>query len=260
MKKLSKIKKFFNISTSLSSTTDDSESTESTELSKSTESIESIESNKNTKLVNKLEHMDYNLKRYYFPPKSGVDFNKIQVTTEGVYSISSNQGSSLLVSLIEKYFKSANITVTDGTGNNGSDTIALGLKFSHVNSIELDPINFSVLKKNVGVYGLKNVSLYNGDTTKLLGELTQDVIYIDAPWGGSNYKDHPRLLLYLGDMELSDIYNKYKSRAKVFVYKIPSNYDFTIFIQKTKVPKYYLHSFINKKNILKYFLLFVPCE
>ena len=48
--------------------------------------------------------------------------------------------------------------------------------------------------------------------------------------GGSDYKKHSRLELYLGKNELSDIYNKFKKMAKLIVFKIPKNYDFTNFI------------------------------
>jgi hypothetical protein len=209
---------------------------------------------------NKIEY-DYEdkLKKIYFPYIKGINYSDILVSTEGTYSISSNKGSSKLVYLLEKYFKSNKVTITDGTGNNGSDSIALALKFKHVNSIELDKINYDVLKNNVAVYKLNNIDIYNGDSIKIIPKLTQDVIYIDAPWGGQNYKEKSRMELYLGDLQLGDIYNKFKTHAKLFVFKIPKNYDFTNFIQTTGVEKYYIHAYISNNNNIKYFLLFVPC-
>jgi hypothetical protein len=212
------------------------------------------------KKENKIEYdYDNKLKQIYFPHVKKINFSNILVTTEGKYSISSNKGSSKLVYLLEKYFKSTKITITDGTANNGSDSIALGLKFKHVNSIELDKINYDVLKNNINVYKLNNVSIYNGDSIKIIPQLTQDVIYIDAPWGGQNYKDNDRMELYLGDMQLGDVYNKFKTSAKLFIFKIPKNYDFTNFIQITHVEKYYIYAYRSGNNNVKYFLLFVPC-
>src|SRR5205823_4156611 len=109
-----------------------------------------------------------------------------------------------------------------------------GFEFKQVNSIELDPINYEALKNNVETYELQNVKLYNGDTTELLEKLTQDVIYIDAPWGGIFYKDEASLKLYLSNLELSDIYNKYKNNAKLFVFKVPLNYDIIHFVGKVR--------------------------
>ena len=208
---------------------------------------------------NKIEDFPIDIKTYYFPEKRDIDYNKIMITTEGRYSISDKKGSSKLVELIERYFHSKDLVITDATGNNGSDTIALALKFKKVNSIELDKINHKALSNNVNVFNLKNVDVFLGDSLKVIPTLKQDVIYIDAPWGGSDYKDQERLCLYLGDSELSDIYNKFKNKTRLFVFKIPKNYDFTYFIQKTKNLKYHIYTYIRKEKI-KYYLMFVPTQ
>lgn len=208
---------------------------------------------------NKIENeYDENFKKKYFPIIKNIDYKKILVTTEGVYSISSNKGSQKLVYLIKKYFKNTNLIITDGTANNGSDTIALGLNFKKINAIELNEINYKVLTNNVSVYNLSNVNLINGNSLEIIPTLKQDVIYIDAPWGGRNYKDNQRMELYLDKKELGKVYNELKKYTKLFIFKIPNNYDFTNFIQKTKVEKYYIHAYISNEKI-KYFLLFVPC-
>ena len=208
---------------------------------------------------NKIEDFPIDIKTYYFPEKRDIDYNKIMITTEGRYSISDKKGSSKLVELIERYFHSKDLVINDATGNNGSDTIELALKFKKVNSIELDKINHKALSNNVNVFNLKNVDVFLGDSLKVIPTLKQDVIYIDAPWGGSDYKDQERLCLYLGDSELSDIYNKFKNKTRLFVFKIPKNYDFTYFIQKTKNLKYHIYTYIRKEKI-KYYLMFVPTQ
>lgn len=210
-------------------------------------------------MTNKIEDFSVDTKKYYFPEKNGIDYDKILITTQGRYSISDKKGSSKLVELIERFFKTKDLVITDATGNNGSDTIALALKFKKVNSIELDKINYEALTNNIKVYNLKNVNTYLNDSLKQLTELQQDVIYIDAPWGGSDYKNTDRIKLYMSEKELSDIYNKFKNKARLFVFKIPFNYDFTYFIQNTKTIKYHIHAYIRKDKI-KYYLLFVPCK
>ena len=209
---------------------------------------------------NKIIEKDYEFKKKYFHEIKNVNLNDIKITVQGEYSISNTKASDKLVYLIKKYFKTNNIKITDGTGNNGSDTIALGLNFQQVNSIELDPINFSVLENNVKhVYQLNNVKLFQGDSVKVIPTLKQDVIYLDAPWGGRDYAKESRIGLYLGKYEISDIYNKFKSNTKLFVFKVPKNYDFTHFIQNTLLDKYYIHSF-RQGDKVKFYFLFVPCE
>lgn len=210
--------------------------------------------------VNKIEKVKDEFKFNYFPDIKDVDRTKIQLTTEGIYSISDNVGSSKLVYLIQKYFKSNDLIITDATGNNGSDTIAMGLKFTHVNSIEINPVNFKVLEHNVkNVYKLDNVDLYNDDSLEILKKLTQDIIYIDAPWGGTDYKKYKQMELFMSKKSMGDIFNEFKSKTKLFIYKLPKNYDFTNFIQTTMITKYYLYLH-KKQNKPKYFLLFVPTK
>ena len=43
-------------------------------------------------------------------------------------------------------------------------------------------------------YGCDNI--YNGDTNILIKNIKQDVIYIDAPWGGPEYKQEEKMKLY----------------------------------------------------------------
>lgn len=210
-------------------------------------------------MKNKIVNVKNEFKFKYFPDIKGIDRTKIMITTEGVYSISDNDGSNKLVYLISKYFKNDNnIVITDATGNNGSDTIALGLKFKKINSIELDPVNFEALTNNVkNVYKLDNVNLFHGNSLDFIDKLKQDIVYIDAPWGGVDYKKNDRMELFLNNKNMGQIYNEYKSHAKLFIFKLPKNYDFTNFIQTTMVTKYYIYLY-TKNDKPKFFLLFVP--
>lgn len=210
--------------------------------------------------INKIQNASNKFKFKYFPNVEKVDLTKIKITTEGVYSVSDNIGSSKLVSLIERYFKSKDLIITDTTGNNGSDTIALGLNFTHVNSIEIDPTNFIALQHNVKkVYNLNNVDLYNGNSIEILKKLNQDVIYVDPPWGGSDYKNSEHIELYMDGKSMGEIFNEFRSNTKLFVFKLPKNYNFTKFIQMTLAHKYqiYLHK---RKEKPRYFLFFVSTK
>ena len=57
----------------------------------------------------------------------------------------------------------------------------------------------------------------------------QDVIYIDAPWGGKEYKKSNNISLYLSGMEISEFYSKYLDRASLFIFKVPLNYKISNF-------------------------------
>ncbi|AOM63392.1 putative RNA methylase [Heterosigma akashiwo virus 01] len=192
---------------------------------------------------NNIVSVSNNFKRKMFPiaPRDhSVNFSRLIVTEESLFSSSRNTASKLLVQLISKSFvveKSKRLTVTDATANIGSDTIALALEFMKVNAIEKDSVNFTALKNNCKVYGLNNVDFFHGDSIDVLHGLTQDVIYVDAPWGGRDYKRYKKLKLYLNDLELSDIFLKFYDKCKLFVFKLPINYDLNYFLKITELNK-----------------------
>jgi hypothetical protein len=206
-------------------------------------------------MTNNIYSPDINSAKKIFPD-ADIDYSKLLITDEGKYSVSGKDSAKILVKIIFKYVKTYDATITDGTGNVGSDTLMLAKYYKNVNSIEYNKTNYDALKNNVDIYDLKNVNVINGDTTIELKNLTQDVIYIDAPWGGLDYKKYPQLKLYLAKMELSDIFNKYKSKAKVFVFKVPYNYNINNFILKTHVDKLKIYTYKNN-NIIRYLLLVI---
>jgi hypothetical protein len=190
------------------------------------------------------------------------DYSKLQLTSEGLYSVSGYDAGKKLVYLILKYFNNnKNIIITDATSNNGSDTIPLAQTFIKVNAIEKNDINHKALVNNIEQYGLNNVNVYNDDLMNILTKTEQDVIYIDAPWKrkmDENYKEHENLKLYIGEYEISQVFNMFKNKCKLFIFKIPINYDFSYFIHNTMVDKYYIHSYKNH-NTIKFYYIFINC-
>ncbi len=208
--------------------------------------------------MNDIVNISYSKMNQIFPTVKDIDKSKLKITKIGMYSVSKISGSDKLIFLIKKYFKTSDLIITDATANVGSDTINLALHFNEINSIELNELEFNVLKNNVNVYKLNNVNLYNDNSLNIIPTLKQDVVYIDAPWGGLDYKQHNALQLFLSDKELSQIYNENKKYTKLFIFKVPKNYDFNFFITKTKIIKYYIHAFVNDKNDIKYYFIFCP--
>lgn len=191
-----------------------------------------------------------------FPIVEGVDMEQLKITSTGVFSVSKSKASNMLSNLIEKYFNTTDITITDGTANNGSDTIALALRFKHVNAIELSEAEFSVLENNVNAYNLKNITLFNDDSLKIIPTVQQDLIYFDAPWGGTNYKKFKTLRLYINNKEIAYIYNEFKNHANVIVFKVPKNYDFGSFIKNTSVTQYSIYPYKDDHDRIKFYFIF----
>jgi tRNA G37 N-methylase Trm5 len=164
-----------------------------------------------------------------FPYKQDIDYTKLQTTEEGLYSITRKRDGERILSIIKHNVKDlGNKTITDGTACIGGDTIQFAMAFHHVHSIELNLANFNCLVKNINVYELTNITLHQGDCTVLFNWNT-DVLYLDPPWGGPDYKVKKELDLMIGpkriDIWLDEILIR-KNRPSHIVLKLPHNYNF----------------------------------
>lgn len=164
-----------------------------------------------------------------FPLQEGIDYTKLVLTPEGEYSVTRRRDADRMLHVIAKVVGDLKTkTVTDATGCVGGDTIQFGLRCRFVNSIELNEENFKALQNNVNVYGLENVTLHHGDCTKVFNWKT-DILFVDPPWGGPNYKENETLELFLAEKRLDEWLEEVllkKIRPKYIFLKLPHNYNF----------------------------------
>lgn len=168
----------------------------------------------------------------FFPIKEGIDYDSLKLTEEGKYSITRRRDSERIIAVISQLVDDIKTkSITDANGCIGGDTINFGLHFKLVHSIELNKDNFEALMSNVNTYQLQNVILHNGDSTALFNWKT-DVLYIDPPWGGPEYKTKKDLDLYMSskriDQWLEEILMR-KNRPNYIFLKLPQNFNFKRF-------------------------------
>jgi len=206
---------------------------------------------------NKIISVSFNYAKSIFNNINPSIFKNLIFTEDSVYSSSKIKGSFKLIDVIMKTTNNdMNIIITDGTANIGTDTIHLAEIFKTINAIEYSKINFTALKNNTELLCKNNnIKCYYGDTNGIIENLEQDIIYIDAPWGGRSYKKFDKIKLYLGDVEILDFYLKNKNRSKFFIFKVPYNYDFD-YLRQYIVNKITIYAF-KKESIIKYFLLVI---
>jgi hypothetical protein len=164
-----------------------------------------------------------------FPLKEGVDYTKLNVTEEGEYSVTRRRDADRILSIMLNVVGDLKTkTITDSTGCIGGDTIQFSLHYKFVNSIEINETNFKALQNNVNVYGLKNVTLHNGDSTEIFN-WKSDVLFIDPPWGGPTYKENELLELHMGNKRVDEWLEEIllrKIRPRYIFLKLPANYNF----------------------------------
>lgn len=206
-------------------------------------------------MSNNIIKVSFTYAKLIFDNLSLEQFNKLIFTDESIYSSSKVEGSHLLKNIIYENLKDENITITDGTANIGTDSIYLSNYFKEINSIEISSINHKALTNNINVFKKSNIRPILGDVITEISNLDQDVIYIDAPWGGRNYKKNENMKLYLGDMEILDFYKNFKNKAKIFVFKIPYNYNFE-YLKNNIDSKIIIYPF-KKENKIKFFFVLI---
>lgn len=116
-----------------------------------------------------------------------------------------------------------NSTITDATACIGGNSVLFAKDFKNVICIEKDYEVYKILKSNMNKYA--NCDSYNVSYNCLKFILKQDIIFIDPPWGGNDYKSKKNIKLYLDFIDIQTIINEVYNFTKIVVLKIPSNFD-----------------------------------
>lgn len=145
-----------------------------------------------------------------FSKNTGQILKKFHLNDQAKYSISrpyeAEQISKyILEGLRELGLNSRTCTITDGTAGVGGDAITFSKYFKTVNAVEYDIDTKLLLENNCKEFNCNNINVFYRDYTKIMTELEQDVIYIDPPWGGINYRDNHKVNLKISDKTLKDI-------------------------------------------------------
>lgn len=179
---------------------------------------------------------------------------RLKIDEESIHFISIREYAERISDIIKYYLNLMNIDVkssviTDATAGVGGNTISFGMHFKKVNAIELDEKRTEYLKNNIDIYNLNNIDVYNDDSIKIIPKLDDhDVIYLDPPWGGKNYKDHEFLRLHLSDVSIESLCNDMmdskwmKKSPALVVYKLPVNYDIKYFYENVNSKLIFYHN------------------
>ena len=203
-------------------------------------------------------------KIYYnklFPKLNGTFIKNLKIDDEAVSYITTPIEAIKIASIIEshtiKYKSNNEITIVDGTGGVGGDTIAFCNKFGNVISIEANIERSKLLSHNLQQYSFKNVTIINGDSTLIIPKILDiDVIHVDPPWGGKDYKTKVNLRLNFGTIPIETfVINSFTNdeiitKPLIISLKLPKNYDIEyLFENLDKICEIYLYE-LEKFNII----------
>jgi predicted RNA methylase len=182
-----------------------------------------------SKKANENKVVDCSYAALYFPPIDKKNCSKIQTTSVSLYS-STPYKYNVSISKIISDIVGNDVVVADATSCIGADTIGFALKFREVIGFERDTTNYNALQNNVDVFRLKNTHLVRGDFTQEYQQAFEkylpDVLYMDPPWGGKEYKDENSVELFLSGKNITDLIDEINQefQMKLVVLKVPLNY------------------------------------
>jgi 16S rRNA G966 N2-methylase RsmD len=177
-----------------------------------------------------MDIINSNLLNKIFPETKSKE--KLKYDKEGLWSITLPEDAENICTIIKSELMKENVTIFDGTGGIGGNTIAFGKHFNKVITIEKDESRYEIIKNNIDVYELNNIELINGDCTDYMYK-EADVYFYDPPWGGPTYKLNNKLRLKLGNKHISELIKK----DKINIFKLPVNYDLSEFNDNYKLIK-----------------------
>jgi 16S rRNA G966 N2-methylase RsmD len=210
----------------------------------------------------------------YFPDIPGINMSKLQMAPNSAYSITKPKDAKQIEQFINKHIGGKNLAILDGTANVGGDVINFGLNpnVARVVAIEINPETFAMLENNIRVYGKllilqseiksakriytrleKKIQAIHGNSLDIIGKCADgehfDILFLDAPWGGTSYKAQKFLDLEISGKKLADVVGMAQKCRNIdnIILKIPFNYNLfqlirqsefhTIVIEKIKTVK-----------------------
>lgn len=173
-------------------------------------------------LLKDIKHKYKNKIYELFPNKIGVDRSLLKINKVGIYSLTKPESAQHIVDIIKQYIDPKTSVMINATSGIGGEIINHYDKFKFIYGYEISPIQFNLLQNNTIVYKIKNVQLFNLDYTANINKQEGDVVIIDPPWGGLDYKEHKTLELKLGNYTMAELVDKINS--KLILLKLPINH------------------------------------
>lgn len=205
--------------------------------------------------MDSINHIDENVTNnndaYKFFPNIKENLKqRLLIDTVGMYSISTPKKADIISRIISdclhKYVPTKKIVVTDAMAGVGGNVISFSRYFGHVNAVELDPLRYQYMVSNCSLFACHNITPIQQNYLNLFTKIKQDVIFIDPPWGGKNYKDFESIHLSIGDISVEDLCKHIidNKLCRLLVLKLPKNIDISILMQFPKKKLYDLKKMI----------------
>jgi hypothetical protein len=151
--------------------------------------------------------------------------NALKMDDIAQFSTTDAKTADNIVKFILKFLPKT-ASIIDATACIGGSAFAFANTFREVKAIELDPIRFQHLVDNRTMLQMDNLECICGDALEWIPKLPQsDLIFIDPPWGGPEYKTEPSVYLSLSDIPIHEVCDQLAPYTKYIALKVPMNFD-----------------------------------
>jgi 16S rRNA G966 N2-methylase RsmD len=151
---------------------------------------------------------------------------------EALYSTTDQLTADKITKELLKHVPST-ATVMDATACIGGSAYSMARQYAKVIAVEIDAKRFQHLQYNMCILGKQNVQCIHGDAMQVCQTTTQDLIFLDPPWGGPDYKNTDKLTLALCNKPLHEVAWELISFATFLAIKVPTNFDLASFTKET---------------------------
>ena len=188
-----------------------------------------------------------NIRKKYFRSISAELVSSLQLDHEAKYSVTESSLAKLQALIIADCVKSAGYVpaetiITDGTASIGGNVFEFVKIFMGVHAVEISRSRSLMLAHNVKLLNIHTqVAVWCGDIAHVdiaSRKLKHDVLFLDPPWTGNNYKKIPKLMLFLTNRSLMRVCNDWAEKTRLIALKLPVNFDFDSFFDITQPRRY----------------------
>ena len=133
------------------------------------------------------------------------------------------QINNIILNYIGTEWAKKSCIITDATACIGGNSLLFCKDFYKVICVEKENDIFCVLKRNIQEYS--NCQCYNANYNHVKFLIKQNIIFIDPPWGGNEYKNKKKVKLHLDNIDVQKIINDLYNFTNFVVLKVPINFD-----------------------------------
>lgn len=213
--------------------------------------------------------------RYLLKGMNNLYFNNFKSDEVGLFSLTKyTQAQHITAQLCKLCNLNKNSVILDTCACVGGNIISFAQKFKQCICLEIDKTRYNLLVNNTKYFN--NVISYNIDCLVYIkniinalieeGELKKennkiikitenykyDLVFIDPPWGGIDYKQNKIMSLYLDEVNINKFIELSLLLSKYVSLRVPFNYNFNDLIDFNV---YYMEKIYTAKDSFYYFIV-----